>query len=297
MGRNGGAPAPFLVKTHQMVEDGDTDDVISWGAKGTSFVVWKPAEFARDLLPIHFKHNNFSSFVRQLNTYGFRKVVPDKWEFANDNFRRGEQKLLCNIRRRKATPAPQVPSSGKATADKNHRHPPSTSNSGEVRSSSSASSLPTLLPPPEHLLELTSENEKLRSDNQILNSELAQAKRHYQELLDFLSNFVDVSHLKRGVLVQEHDAARVGTDQLETEAEKNIAAEDGKGQCLKLFGVLLKGLKGEELSDKDRRQKRGRCEEGIDGCSVGERPMKMGFGLPWMGVSNTVQHGGSKVCN
>lgn len=62
-------PAPFLTKTYQLVDDPTTDHVVSWGEDDTTFVVWRPPEFARDLLPNYFKHNNFSSFVRQLNTY------------------------------------------------------------------------------------------------------------------------------------------------------------------------------------------------------------------------------------
>ena len=62
-------PAPFLTKTYQLVDDPRTDHIVSWGDDETTFVVWRPPEFARDLLPNYFKHNNFSSFVRQLNTY------------------------------------------------------------------------------------------------------------------------------------------------------------------------------------------------------------------------------------
>jgi hypothetical protein len=51
------------------VDDPATDEIVSWGEDETTFVVWRPPEFARDLLPNYFKHNNFSSFVRQLNTY------------------------------------------------------------------------------------------------------------------------------------------------------------------------------------------------------------------------------------
>lgn len=49
-------------------------DVSQQSVTGDNFVVKNAEKFASCVLPQYFKHSNFSSFARQLNFYGFRKL-------------------------------------------------------------------------------------------------------------------------------------------------------------------------------------------------------------------------------
>ncbi|XP_043475256.1 heat shock factor protein isoform X3 [Leptopilina heterotoma] len=103
----------FLGKLWKLVEDPETDDLICWAPNGRSFFIRNQAQFARELLPHYYKHNNMASFVRQLNMYGFHKKVSvelgglkcdrDEMEFAHQYFCKGHAYLLDHIKRKIAT--------------------------------------------------------------------------------------------------------------------------------------------------------------------------------------------------
>ncbi|KAJ6478494.1 HSF-type DNA-binding-domain-containing protein [Mycena vitilis] len=109
----------FVTKLYQMITDAKSSHFISWTELGTSFVVSNVGEFSRSILGSHFKHNNFSSFVRQLNMYGFHKInrTPraqrttsdaQTWEFSHHKFLRGRPDLLDEIKRKALEPDPAL---------------------------------------------------------------------------------------------------------------------------------------------------------------------------------------------
>ena len=101
--------------------------MIRWSDAGDSFIVLDEDEFAKTLIPELYKHNNYASFVRQLNMYGFHKKVglsdnsmrssekkhKSPSEYYNPYFKRGRPNLLWLIQKPKN---PQGKGSGKGGA-------------------------------------------------------------------------------------------------------------------------------------------------------------------------------------
>ncbi|CAL9728936.1 flocculation suppression protein [Monosporozyma unispora] len=63
----------FIHKLYNILQDDNMKELIWWSDDGISFHI-KPNEKFSKALATYFKHTNITSFVRQLNIYGFHKV-------------------------------------------------------------------------------------------------------------------------------------------------------------------------------------------------------------------------------
>lgn len=121
-GAGGEKVSLFMTKLYSMVDDVKTNHAVRWSESGLNFVIPNAEAFAKDFLPQFYKHNNFASFLRQLNMYRFSKLANSNkgknntvkkgqhhlWEFNHPNFRRGRTDLLHLVTRKPSAPSPQA---------------------------------------------------------------------------------------------------------------------------------------------------------------------------------------------
>jgi hypothetical protein len=98
----------FPHKLYRMVaeaEEEGNDNIVSFFPHGKAFAIHKPHEFVREIMPKYFTTSRMSSFQRQLNLYGFRRITEgqDKGGYFHDSFLKGRKSLIKKIKRKKTS--------------------------------------------------------------------------------------------------------------------------------------------------------------------------------------------------
>lgn len=84
-------------------QDTDGEFCVGWVDDGKSFIIRKPDEFTRNVVPKFFKPTKFSSFTRKLYRWGFRQInrgigPDDPIIFGNEFFQRDSAELIAKMR-------------------------------------------------------------------------------------------------------------------------------------------------------------------------------------------------------
>ncbi|KAL9187448.1 hypothetical protein ACHAXT_001551 [Thalassiosira profunda] len=103
--KTGGVATPFPEKLMNMldIESVRRPSIVSWLPHGRAFLVRRPKEFSGEVMGDHFKQSKLTSFQRQLNLYGFRRITrgTDAGAYYHELFLRGRPKLSQRMQRMK----------------------------------------------------------------------------------------------------------------------------------------------------------------------------------------------------
>lgn len=252
----------FVSKLYRMVDE-STSNLIKWGADGITFVVTSPEDFSRQVLPLFFKHNNFSSFVRQLNMYGFHKVPhlqqgtmaasaignneSTSWEFSHVSFIRNRPDLLINVRRK----------IGKEEGNGSCEISPTLSSSSALSETNRISTSDDFLTTAKSLRQelqfihqqqnaLRTDLMSLQRDNQLLwNENLASRERHLQQqqVIDRILRFLASVFTTDGKLLTSANIAGLNANNLSAlqsnlAGSPSLASHNSKQQRQLLLGNI-----------------------------------------------------------
>ena len=64
----------FLLKLYEILSKDEYSKIIRWSQNGVYIIISNIDALSKKILPIYFNHQNYSSFVRQLNMYNFHKI-------------------------------------------------------------------------------------------------------------------------------------------------------------------------------------------------------------------------------
>lgn len=103
--KTGGVSTPFPKKLMDMLDKESLihPEIVTWCSHGRAFIMNKPKIFAAEIMGVYFKQSKLTSFQRQLNLYGFRRITqgPDAGAYYHELFLRGRHQLCMRMQRQK----------------------------------------------------------------------------------------------------------------------------------------------------------------------------------------------------
>lgn len=89
----------FPIRLYTILEHEDPS-IIGWASSGVAFRVKDVDRFRDETLPRYFRHQKITSFQRQLNLYGFIRVLKgdDLGCYAHPLFTRGDRDSVKKIK-------------------------------------------------------------------------------------------------------------------------------------------------------------------------------------------------------
>ena len=101
-------PESFLSKLFDILNNTNNNSAISWDSEGKKIVISDIVKLCNEVLPKFYKHKNYSSFIRQLNLYGFHKtrgILDNSEKYEHEKFTKNitkeEIKQISKVARHK----------------------------------------------------------------------------------------------------------------------------------------------------------------------------------------------------